>query len=103
MANEKVCWDTVMMADSIQKLRREQDNLRNQRKQMKTQQERVDTNWKSPAGQQYQSRLQNDVVTLDNILKEMNERTDALQKVKDVYIQCEQRIQIALNKLPNLK
>jgi exonuclease VII small subunit len=70
---------------------------------MKAEQGRVDANWKSPAGMQYQSRLQNDIAVLENILTQLDERTSALQKALECYISCEDNVQKALGRLPNLQ
>lgn len=100
MASGKVRWDVEVLRSSIYTLNTEKDNLRSQRDKMKAEQNRVNMNWKSPAGQQYQNRLQNDMVTIDNIILQLEKRLGSLQKVLTYYSTCEAQIQTTLKRLP---
>ena len=96
----KVKWDIDVLRSSINTLNTEKNNLRAQRDQMKAAQSRVDVNWKSPAGQQYQNRLQNDMTVLDNILTQLDKRLNSLNKALGFYNTCENKVVTALRRLP---
>lgn len=96
----KVRWDIDMLNSSMQTLRGERNNLQNQRGQMQQQRNRVDTAWKSPAGQQYQNRLANDVAAIDHIIGQLDRRLTSLQGTASRYKTCEDKIATALRRLP---
>lgn len=100
MASGKVRWDVETLRSSIHTLTREKDNLKAQRNQMQVQRDRVNVHWKSPAGQQYQNRLGNDMATVDNIIRQLEQRLASLQKVVTRYSGCEDRVAAALKRLP---
>lgn len=100
MASGRVRWDLEVMRTSIQSLRRERNNLQTQRGQMQAQKNRVDVNWKSPAGQQYQSRLGSDMATIDHIIGLLDARLGSLENVVVRYSSCEDRVAASLRRLP---
>jgi uncharacterized protein YukE len=96
----KVKWDIDTLRGSISTLNTEKGNLQAQRGQMKSEQARVGANWKSPAGQQYQNRLQNDMAVIDSIVSQLDTRLDSLNKALNCYSACESQIVTALRRLP---
>ncbi|MCL2287253.1 MAG: WXG100 family type VII secretion target [Firmicutes bacterium] len=93
-------WNLETLKDSIQRLDSESNNLTDQREQMRVQQERVDVSWRSPAGQQFQNRLQADMATIDNIINQLMRRIESLRRVHTHYANCENEVRTALGRLP---
>jgi uncharacterized protein YukE len=93
-------WNIVSMRTSLNTLSTERNNLQAQRNQMLHTQNRVGVNWQSPAGQQYQSRLNTDIRILENIIAQLDRRIDSLRQVISEYETCESRVQNLLRKLP---
>ncbi|MCL1987597.1 MAG: hypothetical protein FWG64_06470 [Firmicutes bacterium] len=93
-------WNVETMRQTVGLLERERTELINRKAGMTNQQQRIDTNWKSPAGQQYQNRLLDDIATLDNIITQLDRRITALNDVNRVYDEAERNIRVAAQKLP---
>ena len=98
-----VHWNLGVLNDTIQRLDSEKESLTTQRTQMREQQSRVDANWQSPAGQQYQGRLQQDMETIYNVIASLDMRIDSLRRVHVHYTNCEGEIRSALGRLPRQK
>ncbi|MDR1192867.1 MAG: hypothetical protein LBK98_01670 [Peptococcaceae bacterium] len=96
----KVKWDVDTLRGSINTLDTEKGNLQARRDQMKATQGGVAANWQSPAGQQYQNRLLNDMAVIENIVSQLDIRLNSLRKVLDCYNACESQIVAALRRLP---
>jgi len=95
-----VRWNLDEMSRALVRLDTERRNLETQRNQMQAQQSRVDVNWRSPAGQQYQNRLQEDMGAIDGIVRFLERHGAALRRVHGHYSSAEQRIRSALSTLP---
>jgi len=95
-----VHWNLDVLNDTIQRLDSEKESLSTQRIQMREQQARVDANWQSPAGQQYQGRLQQDMETIYNVIASLDMRIGSLRRVHAYYTTCESEIRGALGRLP---
>ena len=100
MAENKIRWDVDILRGSVQSLKAERANLQAQRGQMQQQKERVDVSWKSPAGQQYQNRLTNDIRLIDIIITQLDKMIDSIQKASDRYNNCENQVSTAVKRLP---
>lgn len=95
-----VHWNLDVLNDTIQRLDSEKESLTTQRTQMIEQQARVDANWQSPAGQQYQSRLQQDMETVYNVIASLDMRIGSLRRVHKHYTSSESETRSALGRLP---
>lgn len=96
----KVRWDIDTLNTYLQTLKKEQQNLRTQHRQMIQQKNEVGISWKSPAGQDYQNRLSNDIEVLDNIIKQVDRQIDSLKKAIKNYQSCEKAVKQSLRRLP---
>lgn len=97
----KVRWDLDELQSCIRSVKIERTNLQDRRNQMERERGDVNANWKSPAGQLYQSRLQNDIGVMDDVLTQTDRHMIALQQVADRYSDCENRVARALRRLPH--
>jgi len=98
---DMVRWDLDVMETSLQTLEARKEELEAQRGKMQTQQSNVHANWQSPAGREYQARLEADMTVMGSVVSELNARITSLKRVNSIYAQCESDIQTAMGRLPH--
>ena len=99
MAN-MVRWNIAVLNNSINSMNNERNNLEAQRRLMEAQRARVDVNWQSPAGRQYQARLRGDMATISHIIQQLDRRLTSLRRVLGHYRNAEDAVRRELNRLP---
>ena len=98
--NNMVRWNLQELNTALSALRQEHSRLSNQRTQLNVQRNNINTNWQSPAGRQFQTRLQQDLASLDRILALLSARIQSLTRLSNFYNQGEQAIANAVLRLP---
>ena len=94
MAN-MVHWNLQELGSAINALENRREHLSQGREHMRAQQARVGHNWQSPAGRQYQKRLQEDMALLNDILGHLHSRIESLRRVQQIYTDAESTIRVA--------
>jgi len=100
MAKSRYKWDVIELNSAVGSLKQASDNLRNRRNEMDRQRTEIGLNWQSPAGRDYQARLESDIEGIDNVLKELDEQIKALDRADDQYEKCEEEVKRATGRLP---
>ncbi|MCL2016898.1 MAG: WXG100 family type VII secretion target [Defluviitaleaceae bacterium] len=93
-------WNVDALRNAVGSLRNERGNLQASRNDLQSQLTRIGTNWRSPAGRQYQNRLTTDIRVLDNILRQLDRRIDSINRVITQYVNAEAQIKSRALHLP---
>ena len=98
--NNIVRWNLQDLMSAIQSLEDQRGRIENEIVRMREQHVRVSNNWRSSAGNIYRGRLNDDLQTLNNILRDLQARITQLRRVHGIYENAENRIRSALSRLP---
>ena len=95
-----VRWNLEELNNALSNLDARRRDLWEGRERMRAQQERIDANWQSEAGRQYQSRLQDDMNDLDHRGRSLMRAINCLRRMHGYYTNAESVIQSAASNLP---